>query len=87
MFLNVVAFNDRLSERALFHALVHTVQIEVLWPEALRGIVGARVREDAGTFHGAAGSPRFSLASRYLRPGVEAFSVDEVLRWAADLRY
>jgi len=29
-FIDVVAFNERLSERALFHALVHTVQIQVL---------------------------------------------------------
>lgn len=87
-FLDVIAFNEKLSERALFHALVHTVQIEVLSLERyaelwIRGFLKTRAH-----FTVPLEVHAFSLASRFLRPVPDKFSVeDEVLRWAADERY
>jgi hypothetical protein len=87
-FLDVIAFNEKLTERALFHALVHSVQIEVLGLEHygelwVRGFLKTRAH-----FTVPLEVHAFSLASRFLRPAPEKFSVeDEVLRWAADRRY
>ena len=87
-FLDVVAFNEKLTDRALFHALVHAVQIEVLGLEHyaelwIRGFLKTRAH-----FTVPLEVHAFSLASKFLRPVPETFSVeDEVLRWAADRRY
>ncbi len=87
-FIDVVAFNERLSERALFHALVHTVQIQMLGLERyaelwIRGFLkGRAVYTVPLEVHA------FSLASKFLRPLAETFSVeDQVLHWAAGNRY
>lgn len=86
-FLNVVVFNQELNERALFHALVHFVQMQVLgldryaelWVE---GFVRARAHYTVPLEVHA-----FSLASKFLRP-TERFSVvDSVLQWSEDRRY
>jgi hypothetical protein len=87
-FVDVVAFNERLSERALFHALVHTVQIQVLGLERyaelwIRGFLRSRAH-----FSVPLEVHAFSLASKFLRPLAETFSVeDQVLHWAASNRY
>ena len=87
-FLDVVTFNEKLTERALFHALVHAVQIEVLGLEPyaelwVRGFLKTRAH-----FTVPLEVHAFSMASKFLRPVPEKFSVeDEVLRWAADQRY
>lgn len=87
-FLDVVAFNEKLTERGLFHALVHAVQIEVLGLEHyaelwVRGFLRTRAH-----FTVPLEVHAFSMASKFLRPVPEKFSVeDEVLRWAADQRY
>lgn len=87
-FIDVVAFNERLSERALFHALVHTVQIQVLGLERyaelwIRGFLKGRAH-----FTVPVEVHAFSLASKFLRPLAETFSVeDQVLHWAASNRY
>jgi len=87
-FVDVVAFNERFSERALFHALVHTVQIQVLGLERyaelwIRGFLKGRA-----LFSVPLEVHAFSLASKFLRPLAETFSVeDQVLHWAASYRY
>jgi hypothetical protein len=87
-FLDVVVFNQQLTERALFHALVHAVQIHVLglpryaelW---VQSFIKTRVH-----FTVPLEVHAFSLASKFLRPAAESFSVeDSVLRWIADDRY
>lgn len=87
-FIDVVAFNERWSERALFHALVHTVQIQVLGLERyaelwIRGFLRSRAHYAVPLEIHAV-----SLASKFLRPLSETFSVeDQVLHWAASNRY
>ena len=87
-FLDVVVFNQQLTERALFHALVHVVQIKVL---GLRRYAELWVQSFIKTrvhFTVPLEVHAFSLASKFLRPASERFSVeDSVLRWMADGRY
>lgn len=87
-FLDIVAFNQSLSERTLFHALVHAVQIDVLGLQRyaelwVRGFLKTRTH-----FTIPLEVHAFSLSSKFLRPMTERFSVeDEVVRWVADGRY
>ena len=87
-FIDLVVFNQRLNERALFHSLVHSVQIQAVGLERyaelwVRGFLKTRAH-----FTVPLEVHAFSLASRFARPMPEKFSVeDEVLRWAADDRY
>jgi hypothetical protein len=87
-FLDVVVFNEQLTERSLFHALVHAVQFQVLGLERytelfVRGFVNSR-------FHFLVPSEAhaFFLESKFARPGAEKFSVeDQVSLWVKQNRY
>ena len=87
-FLDVIVFNQDLSERALFHALVHTVQIQTL---GLRRYAELWVRsfiKSRTHFTVPLEVHAFSLASKFLHPSAESFSVDaQILRWIDDNRY
>lgn len=86
-FLDVLAFNQELSDRALFHAMVHAVQIRILGLERyaelwVRSFIRTRVHYTVPLEVHA-----FSLSSRFFHP-LERFSVeDEVIRWMLDGRY
>jgi hypothetical protein len=87
-FLDVIAFNQRLSERALFHALVHAVQIDVLGLERYAELWVHGFLKTRTHFTVPLEVHAFSLSSKFLRPMMEKFSVeDEVLRFVADGRY
>jgi len=87
-FLDIIVFNEHWSERALFHALVHAVQLELLGLERyaelwVRGFLRTRTH-----FTVPLEVHAFSLASRFMRPSLERFSVeDQVQRWIDDNRY
>jgi hypothetical protein len=87
-FLDVVAFNQQLSMRALFHALVHAVQIRTLGLTRYAELwVHSFIRTRAH-FTVPLEVHAFSLASKFLRPSKEPFSVEEqVSRWLNDGRY
>lgn len=87
-FLDVVAFNQRLSERALFHALVHTVQIDVLGLQRYAELWVHGFLKTRTHFTVPLEVHAFSLSSKFLRPMMEKFSVEEeVLHSVADGRY
>jgi hypothetical protein len=87
-FLDVIAFNERLTDRALFHALVHTVQIQVLGLERYAELWVTSFIKTRAHFTVPLEVHAFSLASKFLRPAPERFSVeDQVRRWEADGRY
>jgi hypothetical protein len=87
-FLDVIVFNEQLTERALFHALVHTVQIQVLGLERYAELWVANFVKTRAHFTVPLEVHAFSLASKFLRPPPERFSVeDQVRRWQADDRY
>ena len=87
-FLDVIAFNQQISERALFHALVHAVQIQFL---GLRRYSELWVHSFVKTrthFTVPLEVQAFSLVSQFSRPHAESFSVEEqVVRWLAEARY
>jgi hypothetical protein len=87
-FLDVIVFNEQLTERALFHALVHTVQIQVLGLERYAELWVANFVKTRAHFTVPLEVHAFSLASKFLRPWPERFSVeDQVRRWQAEDRY
>jgi hypothetical protein len=87
-FLDVVVFNEALTERALFHALVHAVQFQVLGLEPYTKLFVESFMRTKTHFTVPLEAHAFSLTSKFLRPAPEAFSVeDQVLRWVADGRY
>ena len=87
-FLEVIVFNERLAERSLFHALVHTVQIDVLGLERYTELWVSSFVKTRAHFTVPLEVHAFSMASKFLRPAPERFSVeDQVRRWAADSRY
>jgi hypothetical protein len=85
-FLDVVIFNQQLTERALFHALVHSVQIRVLGLRRYAELWVQSFIKTKAHFTVPIEVHAFSLASRFVR--AEKFSVeDHVLRWMIDDRY
>jgi hypothetical protein len=87
-FLDVVAFNDQLTERALFHALVHAVQFYVLGVERYTELFVQQFVRTKNHFNVPLEAQAFSLASKFMRPARERFSVeDQVLRWVHDGLY
>lgn len=86
--VDIIAFNPRLSERALVHALVHVVQIEVLGLERYAELWVHGFLKTRAHFTVPLEVQAFSLSSRFLRPKRERFSVeDEVRFWVTDGRY
>lgn len=87
-FIDVIVFNERLIERALFHAMVHAVQMRVLGLERYAELwVHSFIRTRAH-FTVPLEVQAFSLASKFVRPTYPAFSVEnEVLLWQAEQRY
>ena len=87
-FIDVLVFNETLTERALFHALVHAVQMQVLGLERytelfVRGFVDTKFH-----FTVPLEAQAFSLESKFARPRLERFSVDEQVRlWLKQGRY
>ena len=87
-FLDVVVFNETMTERALLHGLVHAVQIHVLGLERYSELwVGGFLRTRAH-FTVPLEVQAFALASKLLRAAPEIFSVEEqVRRWLEEGRY
>ena len=87
-FLDVVVFNEKFSERALFHSLVHAVQIQVLGLERYAELWVQGYLKTRAHFSVPLEVQAFALASRFVRPTQPAFSVEsDVLFWQAEGRY
>jgi hypothetical protein len=87
-FIDVVVFNHQLTLRALVHALVHCVQIQILGVEGYSELWVESFVENRSHFTVPLEVHAFSLASRFLSPLAERFSVEEqVLRWRDEGRY
>ncbi len=87
-FLDTVVFNERVTERALFHGLVHAVQVGVLgagrYAELyVRGFVKSKVH-----FPVPLEAHAFALESRFVATPAARFSVEEQVRlWIKQERY
>jgi hypothetical protein len=87
-FLDVIVFNEKISERCLFHGLVHAVQFEVLglarYAELfVRGFVNAKLH-----FSVPLEAHAFSLESKFVGSPAHRFSVEDQVRlWNKQGRY
>jgi hypothetical protein len=87
-FLDVIAFNQELSERALFHALVHTVQIQALGLRRYAELWVQSFVKSRAHFRVPLEVHAFSLASKFLLSRAESFSVEaQIFRWIDENRY
>jgi hypothetical protein len=87
-FLDVIVFNETFTDRGLFHGMVHSVQIEVLGLERYAELWVHGFLKSHAHFTVPLEVQAFSLASKFLRPVPERFSVEkEVRQWAAEGRY
>jgi hypothetical protein len=87
-FLDVVVFNEKITERFLFHGLVHAVQFEVLGLERytdrfVRNFVNSKLH-----FAVPLEAHAFALESKFAATPAGRFSVEEQVRlWAKQDRY
>jgi hypothetical protein len=87
-FLDIVVFNHAPTDRALFHALVHAVQFHVLGLERYTELFVRSFIRTRTHFTVPLEAQAFALASKFMRPAPERFSVeDHVQQWLADGRY
>jgi hypothetical protein len=86
-FLDVVVFNERITERALFHGLVHAVQFQILGLERYAGLFVRGFLRTKAHFTVPLEGHAFALGTKFVEGG-ENFSVEEqVRRWAREGRY
>jgi hypothetical protein len=87
-FLDAIVFNEKVTERSLFHALVHAVQFQIL---GLERYVNLFVRSFVNTkFHFSVPleAHAFSLESRFFGQPADRFSVEDQVRlWVKNGRY
>ncbi len=87
-FLDVVVFNESVTERTLFHGLVHAVQFEVLGLERyaelfVRSFVNTKLH-----FSVPLEAHAFTLESKFAGTTTSRFSVEDQVRlWAKQARY
>lgn len=87
-FLDVLVFNEKLTARSLFHALVHTVQFQVLGLEQYSELFVRNFLNTGLHFTVPLEAHAFSLESAFCRPAADRFSVEEQVRlWARQGRY
>jgi hypothetical protein len=87
-FLDVLVFNEQLTERSLFHALVHAVQFELLGLEKYTELFVRSFVKTKFHFTVPLEAHAFSLESRFARPSRDRFSVeDQVQLWIRQDRY
>ena len=76
------------KRQSLFHALVHTIQIEVLGLERYAELWIHSFLKTRAHFTVPLEVHAFSLASKFVRPAPEKFSVeDQIVLWAEEDRY
>jgi hypothetical protein len=87
-FLDVVVFNQKITQRDLFHGLVHAAQVKLLGVERFAELFVVGFLQARSYFLVPLKAHAFALDTRYAEDGQKPFSVeDEIRRWALDDRY
>jgi hypothetical protein len=87
-FLDVVVFNQKITQRDLFHGLVHSVQFSLLGLERFTELFVAGFLQARSYFLIPLKAHAFALDTRYAENPQTPFSVEvEVRRWHAEGRY
>lgn len=87
-FIDVVVFNENVTDRALFHGLVHAAQFQILGLERYTdAFVNGFLRTNAH-FSVPLEAHTFALESKFARNEAEGFSVEDQVRlWLKEGRY
>ncbi len=87
-FIDVVVFNQRITERDLFHGLVHAVQFQILGAERYtRAFVEGFLRTNSH-FSVPLEAHTFAMETKFVQNPEEGFSVEEQVRvWVRERRY
>ena len=87
-FLDVLVFNEGVTQRSLFHALVHAVQFQVLGLERYTELFVHSFLNTRFHFRVPIEAHAFFLESKFVRPAAASFSVEEQVRlWVKQDRY
>ena len=87
-FLDVLVFNEGVTQRSLFHALVHAVQFQVLGLERYTELFVHSFVNTRFHFRVPIEAHAFFLESKFVRPAAASFSVEEQVRlWVKQDRY
>ncbi|HUI74288.1 MAG TPA: hypothetical protein VLX32_05050 [Candidatus Acidoferrum sp.] len=87
-FDDVIVFHESLTERILFHALVHTVQFHLLGVDAYTELFVRSFLRVNSHFLVPLEAHAFALDSKFAANGERAFSVEEEVRqWIEEGRY
>jgi hypothetical protein len=87
-FLDVVVFNQKITQRDLFHGLVHAAQVKLLGVERFAELFVVGFLQARSYFLVPLKAHAFALDTRYAEDSQAPFSVeDEIRRWALDDRY
>jgi hypothetical protein len=87
-FLDVLVFNERVTQRSLFHALVHAVQFGVLGLDRYTDLFVRSFVKTRFHFLVPLEAHAFFLESKFVRSSTDRFSVEEQVRlWVKQNRY
>jgi len=87
-FLDVMVFNEEVTQRSLFHALVHAVQFQVLGLERYTELFVHSFVNTRFYFRVPIEAHAFLLESKFARPAAKSFSVEDQVRlWVKQNRY
>lgn len=87
-FLDVVVFNQKMTDRDLFHGLVHVAQVKLLGLERFAELFVTGFLQARSYFLVPLKAHAFALDTRYAEDPLTAFSVeDEIRRWHTQNRY
>jgi hypothetical protein len=87
-FLDVAVFNERITNSALFHGLVHAVQFQILGLQRYSDLLVRGFLRTNAHFTVPLEAHAFALESKFARNGLESFSVEEQVRlWIREGRY
>jgi len=87
-FLDVIVFNDHISGRELFHALVHAAQVHVLGARLFAELFVREVMRARSYSLAPLKAQAFALEAQFAADAERAFSVeDQVRTWLNEARY
>ena len=87
-FIDVIVFNEKVTDRSLFHGLVHAVQFEILGLERYAELFVRRFVNAKLHFSVPLESHAFSLETKFVGSPAHRFSVEDQVRlWVNQDRY
>jgi hypothetical protein len=87
-FLDVAVFNERITDDALFHGLVHAVQFQILGTQRYSDLLVRGFLRTNAHFAVPLEAHAFALESKFARHSSDSFSVEEQVRlWIREGRY